>query len=290
MFRLPDNIKAFFAHYFGGLYNRADEHHIFLLGGGLAFSILACIVPFVLVIFSIVGNILEVASLKERFDAIISAIIPYERYSQFVKNVIASRIEEIIAYKDVAGYSGVIGLLIAASGLFSSMRTVLNTVYKMAGSLQVVIGKLKDFAMVFLVMLFFLISVAILPLLDIVKNYVGRLELLKFLRFIAIEDSLFSFFSFLIMFLLLLLLYDLVPYRRIGRKAAAVSALWAALLWEIAKELFGYYVTHVASFGRIYGAYALGVVVIFWLYYSSLVFILGAEIGQLYRDRRVAVQ
>ncbi|HEY4756208.1 MAG TPA: hypothetical protein VIH28_09145, partial [Ignavibacteriaceae bacterium] len=32
-------VKDFAAHYFGGLYKRMDDHHIFLFGGGLAFSI-----------------------------------------------------------------------------------------------------------------------------------------------------------------------------------------------------------------------------------------------------------
>jgi uncharacterized BrkB/YihY/UPF0761 family membrane protein len=52
MSRLYKNIKKFFKHYLGGLYHRLDEHHIFLLGAGLAFSFLVCSVPLVLIIFS----------------------------------------------------------------------------------------------------------------------------------------------------------------------------------------------------------------------------------------------
>ena len=35
-----------------------------------------------------------------------------------------------------------------------------------------------------------------------------------------------------------------------------------------------------------YGAYALGAGALFWIYYSSVVFIVAAQIGQLYRQRR----
>lgn len=66
---------------------------------------------------------------------------------------------------------------------------------------------------------------------------------------------------------------------------ALVSALWAAVLWEIAKQAFGYYLNHLASIERVYGAYALGAGLVFWVYYASMVFVLGAEIGQLYRER-----
>jgi len=43
----------------------------------------------------------------------------------------------------------------------------------------------------------------------------------------------------------------------------------------------------MATLNRIYGTYALIVVVAFWIYYSSILFLVGAEIGQLYRERRI---
>jgi membrane protein len=79
--------------------------------------------------------------------------------------------------------------------------------------------------------------------------------------------------------------YSFIPYAKIGRKIPAVSALWATIFWEIAKYLFGYYLYNVASLDKIYGTYALVVVLAFWIYYSSVLFIVGAEIGQLYRER-----
>jgi len=69
------------------------------------------------------------------------------------------------------------------------------------------------------------------------------------------------------------------------KKSIFVSALWAAILWEIAKQLFGLYITHAITLKKIYGAYVLMVVVAFWVYYTSIVFIIGAEIGQLYREK-----
>jgi len=130
----------FFSHYIVGLFHKIDEHHIFLLGGGLAFSLFVCIVPFILIIFSVLGNILEVSSVKDQIISLIDRIIPYTGYASFVKTIISSRMEEVIAHKNLAGYLGVLGLLFAASGLFSSMRTVLNKLYKVSLKESVVIG------------------------------------------------------------------------------------------------------------------------------------------------------
>jgi membrane protein len=64
-----------------------------------------------------------------------------------------------------------------------------------------------------------------------------------------------------------------------------VAAVWTTVLWELVRNLFGYYISHIANINKIYGTYALIIVVAFWIYYSSVLFILGAEIGQLYRER-----
>ena len=66
---------------------------------------------------------------------------------------------------------------------------------------------------------------------------------------------------------------------------SSIGAIWASLFWVGAKILFGMYLSNFTTFSRIYGAYALGIVVAFWIYYTSAVFILGAEIGKLFDER-----
>ena len=71
-----------------------------------------------------------------------------------------------------------------------------------------------------------------------------------------------------------------------NKKVVFISAFWAALLWELAKKLFGFYIFHFASLNKIYGAYVFVIIAAFWIYYSSIIFIIGAEIGQLFRERK----
>ena len=71
-----------------------------------------------------------------------------------------------------------------------------------------------------------------------------------------------------------------------GKTVPLVSAFWATVLWELARKVFGYYVSNFLSVNKIYGAFILIAVILFWLFYSSCLFIVGAEIGQLYRERR----
>ncbi len=278
--------KIIFKHYIGGLIKRMDEHHGFLLAGGLAFSLFVCIIPFLLILFYILGNFLNSQSVQSQVDIAINTIIPYPKYANYVNEVIFKRINEVIEYKNVAGIIGVFGLLFAASGLFSSMRTILNRIFGVETNVHFLLGKLRDFALVLMVILIFFVTTMLSPVLDLFIQAAQQIKSLSFFRSPIFEHFLLSVISLILIFILFLILYSTVPVRKLGKNSTFISALWAAILWEVAKQGFGFYIHHFTTFGRIYGTYALVVVVAFWIYYSSIVFIVGAEIGRLYSERK----
>ncbi|MFH2037067.1 MAG: YihY/virulence factor BrkB family protein [Candidatus Zixiibacteriota bacterium] len=283
---LPKKVWRWFRHYFGGLYFRMDHHHVFLMAGGLAFSLFVCIIPLILIFFSVAGAILERPSIAQDINLFIDNIIPYSDYADFVKEKVFDRIDEFTIYRNLAGVIGFVGIFFAASGLFSSMRTILNTVYRLRSKQSALIGKLRDFGLVLLVLIYFLLSTAVFPILEVVKGFAGQYEFFNSLLNGVAADLAFDGVSFVIILVSFFLMYWLVPQGRMGKKSLWFSALWAAILWEIAKQLFGFYITHAITLKKIYGAYVLMIVVAFWVYYTSIIFIIGAEIGQLYRERR----
>ena len=281
-----EHLKYFFKHFAGGLYSRADEHHIFLLASGLAFTLFVCIVPFTLIIFSVLGSILESPTLTAELHSIISRAIPYSKYASFIQDFIIKRVNEFLAYKSTAGIIGLVGILFAASGLFSSMRTILNLVYHVKITPSAIIGKLKDLGLVLVVLVYFVLSTTVLPAINILGQFADKLDYLRTLRLTFVEDLILNGVSFFIIFIFFFGIYFLVPQERIPRQATFVSAFSAAFLWEIAKQLFGFYIAHVVTLKKMYGAYSLVIVTAFWIYYTSIIFIIGAEIGQLYREWR----
>ncbi|MCB0744538.1 MAG: YihY/virulence factor BrkB family protein, partial [Ignavibacteriae bacterium] len=78
---------------------------------------------------------------------------------------------------------------------------------------------------------------------------------------------------------------SLIPYAKLNSKATFIGALWATILWELARYVFGYYVEHFLQANKFYEAFLLIIVLLFWLFYASIVFIIGAEITQLYIER-----
>jgi len=278
-------LKGFFSFYTIELYRRLDQNHIFLLAGGLSFSLFVCLVPFTLIIFSVLGRLLDVPDVKNQIELFVNAAVPYPEAAGFIREVIDNRIQEFRVFRSTAGYIGIIGLLFAASGLFSSMRTILNSIFGISRRKHIIVGKLRDFGMVLLVLFFFLLSAFILPVIEFFKEFYFVQKLLDFIELSFIQKQLISLLTFIIMFAVFFMLYKFISYEKLRRKVVAVSAIWAALLWEAAKQLFGYYLTHALTLTRVYGAYLFVVAGAFWIYYSSMVFIIGGYIGQLYRER-----
>lgn len=275
----------FFKHYFGGLYIRMDQHHLFLFSGGLAFSLFTCIIPLILIVFWILGNFLSSEEMELQIITFINTVIPYNEYADFVKQIIFSRVEEVIELKNVAGTLGFVGLFFAASGFFSSMRTVLNKINGTDIEVNIFLGKLRDFLVILVAILLFFASILALPLLELFKSIADSTPYLQFFNHPIFQQLFTILASIFIMLVLMYLFYSFIPTSKIKHRSALVGALWASLFWVGMKILFGYYLANFQTWGRIYGTYALVIVIAFWIYYTAAVFIIGAEIGKLFDER-----
>ena len=276
---------GFVKHYFGGLYDRTDRHHLFLFSGGLAFSLFVCIIPMTLIIFWLLGKFLNSVEVEMQINTLIDTVIPYSEYANFAKAVIFDRVEEVVEYRNIAGWIGIIGLFFAASGFASSLRTVLNRVYGREIDINMFLGKLRDFLVIIITVLVFLVLILILPMLDFFVSFAQSTPYLQIFNQPIFERVFTASFSFFLMFLIFAALYKFMPVVKIHKRSVAIGAMWASIFWVTAKVLFGIYLSNFTTFSRIYGAYALGIVVAFWIYYSSAVFILGAEIAKLFDER-----
>ena len=140
--------------------------------------------------------------------------------------------------------------------------------------------------MILLVLIYFIITAAFLPAMSIFTGLDATSRIFEKLHLGFLENLAFGGFSFMIILVAFIIIYWLIPHGKLPKKAILLSALWAAVLWEVAKQLFGLYIAHAVTLQRVYGAYILLIAVVFWIYYSAIAFIVGAEIGQLYRERK----
>ena len=84
---------------------------------------------------------------------------------------------------------------------------------------------------------------------------------------------------------LFVLLYKLLPNTRVSWRTALVAGVFSGVLWEIAKQAFTFYALNFAHFSRVYGSLASVILLMVWIYYSSIITILGAELGAVWQNR-----
>lgn len=79
-----------------------------------------------------------------------------------------------------------------------------------------------------------------------------------------------------IMALAFTLLYALMPSCRVPLRLAAIGGLFAALGFEVAKQLFGLFIARVPTYQLVYGALAALPLFLLWVYVSWVVVLAGA--------------
>ncbi|MDP3445194.1 MAG: YihY/virulence factor BrkB family protein, partial [Ignavibacteria bacterium] len=279
-------IVGFIRHYIFGLAKRIDEHNLFFAASGISFSLLIGMIPFILLVFFLFGALVDQETIQGQVINLIEQVIPYPAYADYVKKIILSRLPEVRNYSNIAGLIGVFGLMITASWIFTSLRTILNQIFHTKIQKGFIYVFFRDIVMTALLLLIILFFTFLIPTLNVLSYVTNTVRLLKIYELDSLINILVYFSSLLIMFFLFYLLYYFIPYEPLGRTVPAISAVWTMVLWEVARSIFGYYVYNFLGTNPFYGAFVLMVAVLLWIFYSSVLLILGAEIGQLFRERR----
>jgi membrane protein len=86
--------------------------------------------------------------------------------------------------------------------------------------------------------------------------------------------------AFVGILLFLAVVYHVSPSRRpTGWRSLAVGTVVGGLLWLALSGLFALYTSYSSSYDRTYGSLAGAIVLLLWLYYSSLALLFGAELN-----------
>jgi membrane protein len=276
-------VRRWFAFYSRNLWRKGARDQIFFLASGITFNVLVTIVPLLLLTISILGILVESSAAAR--DQILNFI---QRAMPLASTQAEALLFSFIEDRSVLGVIGLVGLVWASTRLFGSLRTVLEIIFEIPPEdrLGIVEGKIHDVKMVVVVGTLFLLTLSLTTALRWVEKYgVGFLGLDAYnLSWVTALGS--TLLAFAITYLMFYFVYRYVPDRWIPRSDAAMAALFSGILFELAKQVFVAYLSEFTRFLVLYGSFTNLVVVAFWVYYSSLVFILGGELARLAQIHR----
>ncbi len=162
----------------------------------------------------------------------------------------------------------------------------MNIVWKVEKGRAYWHSKFITLVLVPVTVLFMLSSLAFTALYAMAKNIEIPLIGLKLSQAHWISQMLVIILPLVLGVIMFYLTYRIIPNRKVSDKAALIGAFCASGMWEAAKFLFDVYIKHYGNFQKMYGSFATIVVVLIWIYYSSFILLIGAEIGANYEETR----
>ncbi len=211
-------------------------------------------------------------------------LVPF--FKIFFPQIDPSIIKEI---KRLAGTKGFLDIINAAIFLwmaiqvFYSIEYAINIAFKTKTLRTFIYTTVISIFMVFLSGILYLTSIGITSVTKILK--VAKIDLVGIpyieisINFLFIHNTLINYvIPFILVFLSLIWIYKFLPTKKVKIKDAATGALLTAILWEVAKHLFTWYVGEVANLKSLYGSLSTIVVFLLWIYYSASILLYGAEV------------
>ncbi len=253
------------------LYIRFQDDNVSALSAQLAFYLLLALFPFLLFLL----NLLSFTAIPS--SALLSNVagfLPGE-----VGELLRSTVNEILNSKSTGLLSvGAVVTIWSASRGISAVSYALNKAYDKTED--------RPFWKVAGIMIVFTLAIAIMVLAALLFLIFGQVlardifscldgaeaftKLWRVLRYVV---------PLVMMLLLFSLLYKFVPNCRLKFKYVLPGAVIASFGWAAASLVFSFYINGFSSYTRIYGSIGGIIILLLWLYLSSMIVMLGGEVN-----------
>ncbi len=252
------------------------------LGAALAYYTVFSLAPLVVVLVGIFGLIYG-GSVQAR-----EKVLEELRYfldpsgMKVVKDIAASA-----AHPTASVLATVIGSLVAlfgASCIFGQLQDALNTVWSIRpkpsrGVWRFVRARFLSFAMVGGIAFLLLVSLVLEGVLHALHDYLQTT--IPGGHYLGL--TVFYLFDLGIIVLLFAMLFRYLPDAKVGWRDVLTGAILTGVLFLIGKFMLGFYLCSGAV-GSAYGAASSLATLLLWVFYSSQIFLFGAEFTKVYAN------
>ncbi|MER2997236.1 YihY/virulence factor BrkB family protein [Pontibacter populi] len=252
------------------------------LAAALAFNAIFSIPPLLLIIIKAAGFFFgEKAVSGELSNQISKAIGP-----QAAKEVEAIIQNAALSESGWALWVGIGTLIFAGTTFFVTLQQSLNSVWNLKvkptnGIMRMLQERIFSFGIILSIALLMLFSLVMSAAISILSGYISDLlpgvgvwviKLIDFVVSVALITLLFA------------LIFKYLPDGIIRWKDTLIGSMVTALLFGLGKFLISWYIG-TSDPGSAYGAAGSIIVILVWIYYSSMIVFYGAEFTQQYADK-----
>ncbi|MBC2180811.1 YihY/virulence factor BrkB family protein [Listeria booriae] len=237
----------------------------------LTFYILLSILPMMLVF----GNLIPLFPIpKEEIYNTLQTFMPPEVY-----DILHPVIESMLTNASGTAISlGLITAIWSASKCFSALQEVLNIVYQAPDRKNFIVTRIMSFLMMLVIIV---VIGAVVFVFAFGEQIVTFLQDQFDLKLDALADlgAAKWFITPIFLFILFLIIYWLVPNVKWKIRKSVIGALFATIGWLAATELLSVYVSFQGDKILGFGSLSIMIVIMLWLYFVSIILLLGAFIN-----------
>jgi len=210
------------------------------------------------------------------------------------------RVQELSQNIANLGWFGLAGSFIAASFLFSNLIYSINFIFKANYKKSFFYNRLMEYLIMFVIGVIMLISLSITAIWTALHRTIQESTFVANNinpEIVSLMDNFFVQYllPFMLTFLVFFSLYKFIPEIKVYTKPAVIAAAIAALLIEIFKRIFAFYVAHFSAIGIVLdrlmqGALTSIIFFLLWLTFSMIILLWGAELGAVLNERTLKKQ
>jgi membrane protein len=250
-------------------------------GAAIAFYTVTSIAPILLIVIAIAGLVFGQEAAQGAIIGQLGGLMG-QQTAEVLQTAIASASGK--GAGTLATIIGVVTLLATASGAFGEMQSALNAMWKAKPEgttvSRLIRARAASLGLVATLGFLLMVSLAVSAALTAFGDQLNAI--LPFGELIAMVLN--AVISFVLLSVLFAAIYKVLPDRHLQWRDVLVGAGVTALLFIVGKSLIGWYIGSSAV-GSAYGAAGSLIVLLFWVYYSVQIFLLGAEFTKAYANR-----
>ena len=178
---------------------------------------------------------------------------------------------------------GGIVLVIGATGIFAEIQDSINYIWSLKakpkrGLIKLLFNRLLSFSLIISVGFLLIVSLVANALMDLLNEHLKTFlpETMVYVFYVLNIILLLAVIS-----LLFAIIFKVLPDGKIKWKDAFIGAFFTSLLFLLGKTAIGYYLGN-SKLGATYGTAASIIVILTWIYYTSIILYYGAEFTKIY--------
>jgi len=251
-------------------------------GAAISFYSLFSLIPLILLVTAAIGYVLG------------SDTAVLERAIAFLRDLVPNISERIIA--DLKGLSvkwrtlswiAIITLLLGVDEVLNSLALALTEIFDTTVIFKFFVKKIVNMLVLIVAFIAALFSVFVTATVELFKHYKFKIFGIDLYYYLVQSFFLKFLLPIVVVVVAVAFVYRIFGARNLSLRHAFFGSFLFTVLWEVAKQLFTYYIANFPSYNRFYASIGTVMLIMIWIFYTVCIFLFSAAFARAAFEKKL---